>query len=257
MNDKTSIQHSERETFYALMATNLMLGLLALGILAAFLYAQFIYQPEFDPQQAALYTAEAKDRLAKHSEAISQEVATVAQEALPPLTEAFYQQAREDYPIYVNVLQSQGDEYLTNVELILRTKLRRNTRITCATIVKCCGRNSRSTPTTRMFGQCSRISRPRSIGWPNGTISTNSVSKPTVRSRLWKQVAPVEVPGPNEPSLTEQLADYTADWTALAATEVADEQLSGEGSSRRFAERSERAPADRQKPANPNTPRQE
>jgi hypothetical protein len=36
---------------------------------------------------------------------------------------------------------------------------------------------------------------------------------------LWREVEPVVLPGPNEPSLEEQLADYAADWTVLAVAE--------------------------------------
>lgn len=210
--------HTERETRTALAVTNVILATLTAAIAIGFFYFRFFYTPEADPQAVQAYVEEAQERLDKHSEEITAEATELMQEAIPPITSAVYQQTQEDYPAYVQAVKTQGKEYLANVEDIFIAKVK------------------------AQYGDFLRAHRdvvkqefPEHAGDENvekilndfeDTINKiveryylDEFRRETERTiALWNKFEPVEAPGPNAPSLQEQLADYTADWAVLAAS---------------------------------------
>lgn len=208
----------ENRTLSALLITNLVLGLLTLALAIGFLYFRFVYEPEADPSAAEPYLTEAKERFNEHSDEIAAEAASLAQDIAPPIGDAIYTQVREDYPAYMRALETRGKEYLANAEKILVNQVK------------------------AQYGDYLRAHRdvikeefPEHASDENVEKVLNDFEEVTDRIveryyleefrqesertvALWKQFEPLPVPGPDEPSLHEQLADYTADWTILAVS---------------------------------------
>jgi hypothetical protein len=203
----------------ALTIANVLLGLLAAVFLVAFIYAEFIYQPELDPNAAARYTAVAKERLAEHSDVILAEVGDLTAETAPVLGKAFYNQAREDYKLYLTALEREGNTYLTNVETILVAEakdqygefLRRHRQVLREEFPDHASDENVEKVLAEFEHTLDRLIERYYLD------EFRRESQRTVA--LWKNIEPVELPRPDEPSLEEQLADYSADWAVLAASE--------------------------------------
>lgn len=209
--------HKEQETLTALAITNAVLAILSAAIAIGAIYFRFFYEPEADPQAAQAYLAEAQERLKQHSDEIGAEAASLVQEAVPPITTAVYSQAREDYPAYVRAVKIQGKEYLANVEQIFiaqvkaqyRDYLRAHRDVIKQEFPEHASDENVEAILTDFEETTNRIVERYYLD------EFRRESERTVA--LWNRFEPVEVPGPNAPSLHEQLADYTADWVVLSA----------------------------------------
>ncbi|MEX2175964.1 MAG: hypothetical protein WD872_16500 [Pirellulaceae bacterium] len=214
---------TEPPTNAALTTTNVLLGLLTAGIAIAFCYVAFFYKPELDPEQTARYAAEAQERFAVHSDDIQAEVVSLASDTLPPIGNAIYREVREDFGLYLNTLEEEGDVYLTNVERIFieqvkaqyRDYLRQHRQVLAAEFPE----HASEENVEQVLAEFERtfdklIERYYLDEFRREAKRTAAV---------WEQFEPVEIPGPGEPSLDEQLADYTADWVVLAAAAGAEQ----------------------------------
>jgi hypothetical protein len=208
-----------QNTVSALTTANVLLGLLAAVFLGAFIYAEFFYQPEFDPQAAARYTEVAKLRLAEHSDVILAEVGDVTAETAPVIGKALYDQSQEDYKLYLTALEREGNTYLANVEKVLVAEaqdqygefLRRHRQVLREEFPERASDENVERVLAEFDQTFDRLVERYYLD------EFRSESQRTVA--LWKNVEPVELPRADEPSLEEQLADYTADWAILAASE--------------------------------------
>jgi hypothetical protein len=227
----TADARSASQTNTALATTNVILGVLTVCIALGFIYVQFFYQPDVDPQQTQRYLDEAQQRLEEHGDQIAAEATDVAREALPPIGNAIYQQAQEDYPRYLRALKSEGREYLNNVERILLDEVKAQYRdylYAHRDVIK------EEFPERASDENVERVLRDfeQTANRLLERYYLDEFRKETDRTvALWERVPIVEIPGPNEPSLNEQLADYAADWTVLAMAEETSEAAAETASS--------------------------
>jgi hypothetical protein len=217
--------YREKPAISALFVTNLILGCLILLIGGVSIYFEFFYKPQVDPQAAQPYVAEVRERLQRHSDKIAAEAAGIAEEVGPPIADAVYEQVKQDCPRYVRTFKTEGQEYLGNVERIFMAEVK-----------------------TRYAGYLRRHRNIIKEEFPEHASDKNveavvadfeqtfdrlveryyldEFRRETDRTvALWEAVKPVEIPGPDQPSLNEQLADYASDWAVLAFSEEAEEQL--------------------------------
>src|SRR5688500_9955968 len=102
---------SERRLRRTLTFLRLAAGLLAALVLTlggAFSYAMFFRKTKLEPEYQARVIAEVERRLAANSEELTGEAQILAAETLPPLGQALYVQAREDYPRYLSRFRGEG-----------------------------------------------------------------------------------------------------------------------------------------------------
>lgn len=209
----------ESRTLAALAVTNIVLAVLTASLAIGFVYFRFFYEPEADPQAAKAYVEEAQERFDQHADEISAEAASLLNEAVPPITSAVYKQAREDYPAYVRAVKTQGKEYLANVEQIFIDQvkgqygdyLRAHRDVVKQEFPEHASDENVEKILTDLEETTTRIVERYYLD------EFRRESERTIA--LWKRFEPVEIPGPDAPSLQEQLADYTADWIALTAAE--------------------------------------
>lgn len=209
----------EQNALGALSVTNVLLGLLCILFAGAFVYLQWVASPDIDPDAAAAYTETAQDRLAKHADAIQEEVTALAAETLPPLTEAVYASARRDFPKYLTALERQGDVYLTNVEQILTDKLRGQYHEYLAEHRKVLQEEFPNHADEENIDQVMQEFEKTFDRLAERYYLDEFRGNAEQTQKLWAKFEPLPLPGPNEPSLEEQLADYTADWTVIALAE--------------------------------------
>jgi hypothetical protein len=209
----------EQETNVLLGITNLVLAVLALTIAGVFIYGELFYKPEIDPKQTAKYLSEARERLEQHSDEISAEAAALAEEALPPIGNAIYAQAKEDYPLYIRTLKTEGRTYLDHAEKILvkRVKARYGEYLReHRDVIK------EEFPNHASDENVERVLRDfeRTADRILERYYVDEFRREADRTvALWERVRPLDMPAPDEPSLEEQLADYAADWTVLAVAD--------------------------------------
>jgi hypothetical protein len=216
----------EQRTLTALTITNVLLAILAASIAAVFLYVEFFAKPDISPQQTERYAAVARERLDEHAEVIRSEVVSLASDTVPPIADAVYQQMQEDYPLYLRALEEEGEIYLANVERIFIERVK-----------------DRYRDYLQAHREVLREEFPNHASDENVERILDDFEEAFNRIaeryyleefrheadrtvELWNRIEPVPPPGPADPSLQEQLADYTADWAALAVTEPApDDRL--------------------------------
>lgn len=207
------------QSLTALWITNAVLAVLAVAIGGGAAYAAFVYEPEAHPRYRAKVLAEVEERLEAHQEQILAEAESVAQETLPVVGEAVYEQAQEDYGRYVRVLERQGEELVDDMETIFINKvkgqyreyLRAHRQVIAQEFPEHASEENIESIVSDFEQMLDRLVERYYLD------EFRAESKQTLA--LWKKIEPLEPPGPTEPSLEEQLADYTADWATLAFTE--------------------------------------
>jgi hypothetical protein len=170
--------------------------------------------------------------LAANSEEIQAEVAALASATIPPISRAVYEQANEDFGLYIRTLEVEGDEYLASVEQMFMAKvkaqyddfLRQHKQILKEEFPEHASDKNVEQVLTEFERTLDKLVERYYLD------EFREQSKRT--AALWQKFEAVEVPGPNEPSLSEQLADYTADWAVLAASQQAEEQLTSAAATR-------------------------
>lgn len=206
-------------TITSLAVTNMLLAVVVVGVAIAFLYVTFLYEPNLSTARAEQYAAEAQERLSQNSEEIQQEVQTLVTDVRPVIADAVYQQAKDDYPRYIQVLEKQGDVYLTNVEQVLVQKiearhrhwLREHRQIIQEEFPK----HATEENVERILNEFEQSLDD--IAERYYVDAFRREAKQT--QEIWKKFEPAEAPAPGEPTLAEQLANYTADLITLLASE--------------------------------------
>ncbi|QDU28666.1 hypothetical protein ETAA8_37690 [Anatilimnocola aggregata] len=225
MND----EYREKPATSALLVTNVILGSFILLIIGVSVYFESFYQSEINPQAAQPYVSVARERLQRHSETISTEAAGIAEEIGPPIVDAVYAQVAEDYPRYIRTFKSEGQEYLGNVEqeFMKQVKaryagyLRRHRNIVKEEFPEHASDENVEAVLADFEQTFDRLVKRYYLD------KFRQQADRTVS--LWKEVKPVPMPGPDQPSLNEQLADYASDWAVLAFADQVDEQLTSAG----------------------------
>jgi hypothetical protein len=221
MND----EYREKPAISALLVTNVILGGLILLIGGISIYFEFFRQSEINPRAAQPYVSVARERLQKHSDTITAEAADMAEEIGPPIADAVYEQVKEDYPRYLRTFKSEGQEYLGNVEQVFIKQvkaryagfLRRHRDIIKEEFPDHASDEKVEAVLADFEQTFDRLVERYYI---------DKFRQQTDRTvALWEEVKPVPIPGPDQPSLNEQLADYASDWAVLAFSDEAEEQL--------------------------------
>jgi hypothetical protein len=194
--------------------------LIAFGI--GFIYIQSSGTPTPDSQTMDQYMEIARERLAEHSDVVEQELMTLASDAVPPISDAVYEQARRDFPKYVAVLEKEGDVFLKNVEQIFLRQVQdqyRNYLATHRNVLR------QEFPEHASEENVDRVMKEfqQTLNRIIERYYVDEFRSEAERTRtLWVAIEPLPFPGPNEPSLEEQLADYSSDWTMVAVADPGD-----------------------------------
>jgi RNA binding exosome subunit len=215
----------------ALTWTNILLAFLCAAFAGGFLYFEFGGAPDMDEDRAAQYAEEAQQRLQKHADEIRAEATSLAKETVPPIADAVYAQVQEDYPKYLRALENQGDEYIDNVEQILVDKVRGHYRDFLAAHRKVLEEEFPKHADPKNIDRVMQEFENRFQKLAERYYLDEFRQEAERTKSLWAKFEPLPIPGPNEPSLEEQLADYTADWTAMAV--AADNRPEANSTTRR------------------------
>lgn len=206
----------------SLTLTNIVLVCLILVIGGAFLYARFLYEPQADSQMTQRYAAVAQQRLAKHADLIQSEATDLAVEVVPPISQAVQAQFKRDYGRYVRALEDEGELYVDRVEAMLKEKLRAHYKdflLAHRQVLKEeFPQHASDENVERVLAEFEHV-----LNKLADRYYLEEFQHQTERTvALWKRFEPLEKPGPQEPSLEEQLADYAADWAVMAMAEAGD-----------------------------------
>jgi hypothetical protein len=207
------------QTVGALAVTNVILILLVLGIGGGFIYVRFVYQPKPEPEMYQPYLAEARERLSEHADEITAEAQELAQELAPIVEQAVLRQLRKDSSIYIRVLERQGDQYLADAEQLMVQKLKAHyrdyLRAHREVIQEEFPEHASDANVEAVLNDFEDVFHQIVQRYYLGEFRTQT--QRTIA--LWQEFEPAPLPGPRDPSLEEQLADYFGDWTILAVAE--------------------------------------
>jgi hypothetical protein len=216
---------NKTETLTALNLAAAILAVMIVGFAAVFVYARFVYEPSADSEMASRYAAVARERLSQHAEELQHEAANLLKEVTPPIAAAVQEEVNEDYGRYVRALEREGHLYVANVEAMLKEKLRAHVReylLAHRDVVKEeFPEHASDENVEKVLADFERVVHKLAERYYLDEFQRQS--ERTVA--LWNRFEPAPLPGPNEPSLHEQLADYAADWAVLAASEAAEAQV--------------------------------
>lgn len=208
------------QTVGTLTVTNAILASLIVLIGGGYIYARFIYEPEPTVDQLEPYAAEVRQRIEEHADVIGEEAGKLAGEIAPPVADAVYARARKDYPKYIHALETQGNEFLSNLEKILVAKVKAKYRdylIAHRDVIQEEFPEHASDRNVDLVMEDFQRTMDRIVE----RYYLDELRREADRTvALWDEFAPLDEPGPNEPSLEEQFVDYLADWSVLA---IADE----------------------------------
>jgi hypothetical protein len=222
-----------RKSLYFAWFGNALLALLAVVVAVVWSYAMFFRDytlgsaapGEGKEVVESPYAVEARKRLEAHSDQITSEAAGVAADVLPPLGKALAVQAREDSPVYLKTLEEQGDVYLANVEETFSEKVkeqypdfvRQHRQVLAEEFPEHANKKSIDELMNEFESLADNLVKRYYLD------EFRQETKRTIA--VWKQIEPLDSPQPREPSLTDQLTDYMADWSVLAFTDTARERI--------------------------------
>lgn len=164
--------------------------------------------------------AEAKGRLAAHRGAIVAEAGDLAAETLPPVTDAFVQQAGQDLPAYLDVLGREGQVLTENLGALLRRKalvhyheyLARHRAVLREEFPQLSEREA--------LGRL-EASFERALDRVLDRYLVDEFGAVTRRlGTAWRAIPPAPPPGPGDPPLPRQLLDAAGDWAELQLTDA-------------------------------------
>jgi hypothetical protein len=205
-----------RRALRALAWANALLGTLVAAIVVGALYLAFFFEPQLPPEYTAELADEVNERLAANSDAILDEARGLAAETLPPLSDALYEQARRDYPAYLQAFENQGGKFREEVERIFIAKVKARYRDYLRRHVEVLREEF---PEHASEENIERIMREfeRTTDEIVQRYYLAQFREETERTvDLWKKIPPLDRPGPGEPSLELQLANSASDWAVLS-----------------------------------------
>jgi hypothetical protein len=203
----------------ALIIANALMGLLLVVFAIGFIYIQASDTPAPDAQTMDRYFEVARERLAEHSEVVEQELMALASETVAPIGDAVYDQARRDFPKYVDVLEREGDVFLENVEQIFLRQVKDQYHTYLAVHREVLRQEFPQNASDENVDRVMREFEQTFDRIVERYYLDEFRREAKETGKLWTAIQPFPLPGPNEPSLQEQLADYSSDWTMLALVE--------------------------------------
>lgn len=168
-----------------------------------------------------------KEHLTAHSEEIMQAAVGVAQETVPPLAEAMYQQMQQDYPAYLQALREQRGSYLENVEEMLLTQAKQEYRQYLQQHREVLAKKFPEYASSKAIDEF--IARFESIG--DKLIEKyylDEFRREVDRTaNAWEEIQTLPPAPKDEPSHQEQLGLYLSDWLVLNFSDRAKQQVFG------------------------------
>lgn len=222
--DSSSNRHDNdptvSETVGTLTVTNAILASLIVLIGGGYIYGRFIYKPEPTAEQMEPYAAEVRQRLEEHADVIGEEAGKLAGEIAPPVADAVYARAQKDYPKYIHALETQGSEFLDNIEKILVAKVKAKYRdylLAHRDVIKEEFPAHANDKNVDLVLEDFQQTMDRIVE----RYYLDELRREADRTvALWDEFAPLDEPEANEPSLQEQFVDYLADWSVLAVADT-------------------------------------
>lgn len=169
------------------------------------------------------FAAEVEKRLAENASAIETEAKALAAEVLPPLGQALYREARQDYSRYLRTIREEGEVFGNHVEEIFieavkhqyRDYLRQHRQVLAEEFPNHADEESLDQMVAEFEQLIDKIVERYYL--------KEFQREGEKSARYWARFEPLDPPVAGEPSLEQQLADYIADWSVLAFTDEAAE----------------------------------
>lgn len=204
--------------------SNIGLSAIILVTLGIWCYGMFGQKSRVPVDKSAV-AKEVFARLDANSATIKTEAQQLVAEITPPLTEAIYQQAQKDSSLYLRTLRQQGETYAQNADEIFvdavkaeyRDYLQRHRQVIAEEFPDYADDESLD----RLIAHFEQAGE--------GLIERyylDDFANEAERTQLaWSKIQPLEPPSKDDPSLEEQLLEYGADWSVLAFTDEAKQQV--------------------------------
>lgn len=208
----------------SLAITNIVLGVLVVAGLIGVIYVESM-DAELEPEQLEPYVAEARERLDQHSEVIEAELSEVVSRITPPIQEAIARQAKEDSAAYLNALEAEGEQYLSNLEDIFLARVRANHKEVLQAHVNVLREEF---PEHVNDENVERVLTEfeKAFDRVAERYYVEEFRRATQRTvALWERVETLEPRQPDQPPLEDRLADAVVDWMALTAANEAEEAI--------------------------------
>lgn len=203
---------------------NLILSLIILLIFGAWSYAMFGGKASVPLDKSAI-AKEVQLRLEEHRGEIEEEARQLVVTLTPPLSEAIYQQARQDSDLYWQEFQQQGKTYVRDLDQIFvaavkaeyRDYLQQHREVLAEEFPEHANKESLD----RLMAEFEQVGE----GLIERYYLDEFAAESKRTSEAWAKVEPLPLPTEGQPSLEEQLMEYGADWTVLAVTDKAEQQV--------------------------------
>ncbi len=208
------------------MISNIGLSAIILITFAVWIYAMFGSKVGVPVDKSAV-AKEVLERLDQNKPAIEQEAKQLVVQLTPPLSEAIYEQAQHDSDRYYRTLRQEGGTYFQHADEIFvgavkseyRDFLQRHRQVIAEEFPEHADKKSLD----------QLIAKFEEVG--EGLIERyylNDFAKEAERTKVvWEKIQPLDPPKADEPSLEEQLLEYGTDWSVLAFTDEAKQQVVG------------------------------
>lgn len=205
--------------------TNLFIFAFGLAVGIVWYQQMFAVASQGIPVEEDAVAAEVKARLMANSDTILFRALGVANEALPPISEAMYYQVRRDYPLYLQTLREQRKPYLENVEQMLVQKAEQKYRKFWQEHREILAEKYPEYASSPAVDQL--IERFEKVG--DRMLQRYYIDEfrqeSTRTAKLWEQVEPLPSPQPDEPSIPDQLLMYASDWAVLTLSDRAQDRV--------------------------------
>lgn len=202
-----------RAALWQARAAQVVLGVLIAAVAIVFLYSLFA-EPSIRIDKEKL-VAEMKKRMAANSDTILEEVTSFGAETLPPVANAFAEQATQDMPLYVSALDDQSDELMAGLEQQLRGKLKAQSKEYLAEHRRVFREVFPEITEDHTIDAIVRDFRETAERLAERYYLDEFRKQAKRTAKLWMSIKPVEPP--RQGTLEDQLLEYTTDWAALKA----------------------------------------
>lgn len=171
---------------------------------------------------------EVQQRLAEHAPEIEAEGRKLAGEIMVPLGQALYREIQRDYPRYLRAIRREGgvlgerlpDILIAAVQQQYRDYLRQHREVLAEEFPEHASEEKLDAMVAEFEQVIDRIVERYYLE------EFQREGERTVE--YWSRIEPLDLPGPDEPSLETQLFDYLTDWTVLAFADEAQENLANQ-----------------------------
>ncbi|WP_146119019.1 hypothetical protein [Blastopirellula marina] len=203
---------------------NIVLSLIILLIFGVWGYAIFGAKGQVPVNKSAV-AEEVQLRLEEHRGKIEQEAEQLVAELTPPLSEAVYHQIQEDSDLYWQELQQQSSTYVRDFDEMFiaavkseyRDYLQQHREVLAEEFPEHADKKSLD----RLMAEFEQVGSELIDRY-----YLEDFAKESKRTReAWAKVKPLPPPAEGEPSLETQLLEYGTDWSVLALTDKAEQQV--------------------------------